>query len=105
MLFISRHTVVEMIGNGVDDFAESITQTVHQWGNEHDPEKTLFVCFVGHPRTFFAGERKEMPLGASFETMYNKAAKMTRNNEFNDVQLGPHEPFSKICTHCMLIGF
>jgi hypothetical protein len=105
MLFVSCHTEVEVINNGVDDFAGSIQETVRQWGERHDPNKTLFVCFVGRPRIIFAGERKEMPKGASFETMYNEAARLARNNEFENVRLGPNEPFSTVCTHCVLIGF
>ena len=26
-------------------------------------------------------------------------------SKFDNVRLGPNEPFSKICTHCVLIGY
>ena len=104
MLFISCHTAVNVAG-GVDDFARAIERTVQGWGTEHDPQTTLFVCFVGKPRVRFAGKWLQMKTGASFETIYNETAKRARQGKFDNVRLGPNEPFSKICTHCVLIGY
>ena len=104
MLFISCHTAVNVAG-GVDDFAKAIERTVQGWGTEHDPQTTLFVCFVGKPRVRFAGKWLQMKTGASFETIYNETAKRARQGKFDNVRLGPNEPFSKICTHCVLIGY
>ena len=104
MLFISCHTAVNVAG-GVDDFAKAIERTVQGWGTEHDPQTTLFVCFVGKPRVRFAGKWLRMKTGASFETIYNETAKRARQGKFDNVRLGPNEPFSKICTHCVLIGY
>ena len=104
MLFISCHTAVNVAG-GVDDFARAIERTVQGWGTEHDPQTTLFVCFVGKPRVRFAGKMLQMKTGASFETIYNETAKRARQGKFDNVRLGPNEPFSKICTHCVLIGY
>ena len=40
------------------------------------------------------------------ETIYNETAKRARQDKFDNVKsLGPNEPFSKICTHCVLIGY
>ena len=104
MLFISCHTAVNVAG-GVDDFARAIERTVQGWSTEHDPQTTLFVCFVGKPRVRFAGKMLQMKTGASFETIYNETAKRARQGKFDNVRLGPNEPFSKICTHCVLIGY
>jgi len=104
MLFVSCHTAVNVAG-GVNDFAEAIERTVQGWGTEHDPQTTLFVCFVGKPRVRFAGKWLQMQAGSSFETIYNETAKRARQGEFDNVRLGPNEPFSKICTHCVLIGY
>jgi len=104
MLFVSCHTAVNVAG-GVDDFARAIERTVQGWGTEHDPQTTLFVCFVGKPRVRFAGKWLQMKTGASFETIYNETAKRARQGKFDNVRLGPNEPFSKICTHCVLIGY
>ena len=43
------------VAGGVDDFAKAIERKVQGWGTEHDPQTTLFVCFVGKPRVRFAG--------------------------------------------------
>ena len=104
MLFISCHTAVNVAG-GVDDFAKAIERKVQGWGTEHDPQTTLFVCFVGKPRVRFAGKMLQMKTGASFETIYNETAKRARQGKFDNVRLGQNEPFSKICTHCVLIGY
>ena len=76
MLFISCHTAVNVAG-GVDDCAKAIERKVQGWGTEHDPQTTLFVCFVGKPRVRFAG-KCQMKTGASFETIYNETAKRAR---------------------------
>ena len=104
MLFISCHTAVNVAG-GVDDFAKAIVRIVQGWGTEHDPEKTLFVCFVGNPRIRFAGKWLRMKTGASFETIYNETARRARQGKFDNVHLERDEPFSKVCTHCVLIGY
>ena len=104
MLFISCHTAVNVAG-GVDDFAKAIERIVQGWGTEHDPQTTLFVCFVGKPRIHFAGTWLRMTTGASFETIYNETARRARQGKFDNLHLGSDEPFSKICTHCVLIGY
>ena len=104
MLFISCHTAVNVHG-GVDDFAVEVTRIVNGWGNAHDAAKTLFVCFVGKPRVFFAGKWLKMSAGASFEAIYNETARQARLGKFENVSLAKDEPLSQICTRCVLIGY
>lgn len=104
MLFISCHTAVNVHG-GVDDFALEVTRIVNGWGNAHDAAKTLFVCFVGKPRVFFAGKWLKMSAGASFEAIYNETARQARLGKFENVSLAKDEPLSQICTRCVLIGY
>ena len=105
MLFISCSPKVNVYG-GVADIAKQVCKTVDAWDNEHDSAKTLFVCFVGVPKVYFAKKWFKMPRGASLETIYNITRKEAQRGTFGqDFALGPGEPLSKVCTHCVLIGY
>ena len=106
MLFISCNPKVYVSG-GVDDIAKAVRNLVSGWGSEsgHDPTATLFVCFIGKPKVLFRGKWLVARGGMSVEEIYEFTETKTRNGFFDGVELGTHEPLSKVCTHVVLIGY
>jgi hypothetical protein len=107
MLFISCSPKVYVYG-GFRDIATTVCHIVTDWPSEersHDPNCTLFVCFVGAPWVFFNGKWERMTAGKSVEDMYNKTEEKARNGKFGDLGLGANDPLSNVCTHVVLIGY
>ena len=104
MLFLSCTPKVNVHG-GVHDLAKTVAQTVDSWGTDVSSQTTLFICYVGSPRVLFAGSWQSMTSGYSFEGIYNETVSRVKKGKFPNVSLGKDEPFSKVCTHVVLIGY
>ena len=107
ILFISCSPKVNVYG-GYRDIAKAVCDIVTSWPVEecrHDPNTTLFVCFVGKPWVYFNGKWEKMTAGKSVEDMYNKTEEKARNGHFGVLGLGANDPLSKVCKHVVLIGY
>jgi len=104
MLFLSCTPKVNVHG-GVHDLAKRVSEMVDSWGTAVGSQSTLFICYVGSPRVFFAGEWQSMTAGHSFEEIYNETASRVKRGKFRNVSLQRNEPLSKVCTHVVLIGY
>ena len=104
MLFLSCTPKVNVHG-GVHDLAKTVAQMVDSWGTGISSQTTLFICYVGSPRVLFAGSWQSMTSGYSFEDIYNETVSRVRKGKFSNVSLRKDEPFSKVCTHVILIGY
>jgi len=104
MLFVSVSTKVNVSG-GVRDFAKIICSMANEWCDGTDANKTLFICYVGAPMVFFAGQWKQAQKGATVEDIYNDMANRTRRGVFAGVRLEDDAPFSSVCSHCVVIGY
>ena len=107
MLFVSVATKVYVSG-GVVDLAKCIRGMLQEWHDGRDTsigDSTLFICFVGKPRVYFAQKWIDVQAGASMEDIYNITAEHARSGKFPGVRLERNEPLSKVATHCVLIGY
>ena len=104
MLFVSVSSKVNVSG-GVRDFADIICSMTNMWCDGTDANKTLFICYVGAPIVFFAGQWKKAQKGATVEDIYNDMANRTRRGVFAGVRLEDDAPFSSVCSHCVVIGY
>jgi len=107
MLFVSVATKVYVSG-GVVDLAKCIRGMFQQWHDGRETsigDSTLFICFVGKPRVYFAQKWIDIRAGASMEDIYNITAELARSGKFPGIRLERNEPLSKVATHCVLIGY